>query len=604
MFRTSAAVLLGAACLLSSPAFAEEPIQSVKVVSQRNPSDWFKAESQHFVVYSDTDKAEAMRLLNNLERLDYLLRVYTKGYDKTGNAEQKITLYYAARVEDFNGMGLSQPANAVGLYNSCAAGVQGFAVQLHAIEDLDGAKLAKAPLNDSLSHIFEAYARHFLYRHTDIRAPIWFIDGFAQYFSSIRFTDTQMVVGRTPPAMGGYLRFIDDGRRYSLDYRDVLDQNDSRGINYAKEAGVKLEFEAKSWLLVHYALSTEDNRRRLGAYLKAFYDGVPSVQAFEQSFGIPLSDLSTKLWRYRLQSTEVRTIDQPALPRASVEMTGLPKAASDFVLANAVLKACPDQDRSAKLLASVRLDAARTPNDATAQLTLARAEVEAGQGAAALPWLDKAIKKDEANAELHLLAGLAHLRAAEQMDATSGGAARAARLADARRELARAQALDPVAPNVALALLRADIVDTGEPGQAAIEGVLAAWRRGRDVGALGKSAALAYAWQGDGISSSVLLKSMASNRRDKDTAAWAEALQRKLDAGLTRDDLRAGFKNDPWTRTAFREWAIAHENVLDDVLANASLEDARHAVTQTVTPGSQSAAPVGAQPDTQIPPSR
>jgi hypothetical protein len=599
--------MLSAACLLSTLSLAQAqaqqapaagPIQSVKVVSQRNPSTWFKAESQHFVVYSDTDHDEATRLLNNLERLDYLLRVYTKGYDKTGNDERKLTLYYAARVEDLGGLGLGQPPSAVGLYNSCAAGVTGFAVQLHAIDDLTGPQLAMAPLNDSLSHIFEAYARHFLYRHTDIRAPIWFIDGFAHYFSSIRFTDTQLVVGRTPTALGGYLRFIDNGRRYSLDYSDILNQNDSKGNNYAKEAGVKLEFEAKSWRLVHYILSTEDNRQRLGAYLKAFYDGTPSVQAFENSFGIKLGDLSTTMWRYGLQSSRVLTVDQPALPRAVVNFTGLPKAASDFVLEDAALKACPGKEAGAKMLAAVRADVASWPNDATGKLALSRAEIEVGQGARALPYLNQALTKDDANAELHLLAGLAHLRLAEQ-----DAAGRTAHLADAQRQLVRARELDPVSPGVVLATLRADLIATGTPSQAALDGVLAAWRRGRDVGALGKSAALAYAWLGDGISAANILKSMASNRRDPEAAAWAEGWARRLDTGLTRADLLQGLQGDPWTAGAFREWTIAQEDVLQTVVTNAGFEDARHALSQTMD-GNVSRNSLSSPPDTPIPANR
>lgn len=598
MFHHRALGLLSAACFLSTlhAAHAQQapaPLQSVTVVSQRHPSNWFKAESQHVVVYSDTSKDEAMRLLNNLERLDYLLRVYTKGYDKTGDAGPRLTLYYAARIEDFNGLGLSQPAGAVGLYTGCAAGAQGFAVQLHPLEDLDSVQLAKGPQDDSLSHVFEAYARHFLYRHTDIRAPIWFIDGFAQYFSSVRFTDAQMVVGRTPSALGGYLHFIDDGHRYSLDYRDVLEQNDSEGNNYAREAGVKLEFESRSWLLMHYILSSEDNRRRLGAYLKAFYDGTPSVQAFENSFGIRLADLSTTLWRYRLQSIKVLTVDQPALPRASVNFTGLPQAAGNVVLLDAALKACPARAAQDKLLAAVRAEAAAAPRDATTQLALARAEIDAGRASAALPYLDQALAKDEANPELQLLAGLAYLRMAEGDD----DGARATHLAGARRHLARARELDPLAPSVALAVLRADLASGGEPSQAALDGVLAAWRRGRDVGALGKSAVLAYAWLGDGISSSNLLKSMASNRRDPEGAAWAAAMARRLDAGLTRADLRASLARDPWTGPAAREWTIAGEDVLQDVVTNAGLEDARHAVTQTQAPGS-------GQPDTPIPANR
>lgn len=72
------------------------------------------------------------------------------------------------------------PADAVGLYSSCASGVQGFGVHLERIPSLGDEQLEKAPLNETLSHVFEAYARHFLYRHTDIRTPEWFIEGFAQ----------------------------------------------------------------------------------------------------------------------------------------------------------------------------------------------------------------------------------------------------------------------------------------------------------------------------------------------------------------------------------------------------------------------------------------
>jgi hypothetical protein len=586
--------MLGAALLVSALGAAQaqqahpdakaDGIQKVNVVSQRNPSDWFIAESQHFVVYSDTSHEEVTRLLNNLERLDYLLRLYTKPYDKTGNSERKLTLYYAERVEDFDRLDLDAPVNAVGLYSSCAAGVEGVGVQLEAIDELDNARLAKQPLNESLSHIFEAYARHFLNRHTDIRAPIWFLDGFAYYFSAIRFTDDQLVVGRTPPSLGGYLEFLNQGHRYSLDYQDILNQNDSEGINYAKKSGLKLEYEARSWILVHYLLSTEDNRNRLLAYLKAFYGGEASAPAFEKAVGIKVGDLGTAMWQYRRMSSKVVQVIVPELPRAIVNFTGLPKAAGDFVLLDAALKACPARERREKLLNQVRSAAAQDPNNPTAQVTLARALVESGHGAEALPWLGKALASDAGNAELHLLAAQAHLDAAAQ-----DGAAKAAHLADAERQLARAHALDPAAPDVALAQLRADLEASSDPSQAALENVIAAWHRERDVPALGKAAVLAYAWMGDGISSANLLKSMASNRRDPDTATWAADWQKRLDAGLTRADLRAGLHDglnrDPWDASVLHEWTVAQKDVLQNVIVNAGLEDARHAIIQNPNPG-------------------
>jgi hypothetical protein len=600
MYKRHTALLLGFACLASAsaalaqtgqpeaaPALSTGPIQSVTVNWQRNPSKWFRAESQHVVVYSDTDSEDVTRLLNNLERLDYLLRVYTKGYAKTGAADTKLTLYYAKRIEDLGRLGLAQPAESVGLYNSCAAGVNGFGAQLTVIGDLKDEELPKAELNASLSHLFEGYARHFLYRHTDLRAPAWFIDGFAQYFSSVRFSDGQLIVGRTPTGIGAYLNFLENGRRRSLDYKDVLEDNDKEGVSYGGKAGLQLEFQARSWLLVHYILSSEDNRRRLGVYLKTFYDGVPSVQAFEAAFGIPVANLATDMWRYRLQAAKVLRAEQQALPRANVNFDSLPQSAGDFVLADALLRSCPDAGQRRALLDTLHTEAGRLPNSAFAQLTLSRALVETGRAADALPYLDKAARSDEANAELHYLTGLAHLRVAQQ--AQAGSTERASHLAAAQRSLARAASLNAVpspasatpaiapasASTIALATLQADLLTNGDPSQPALEGVIGAWRRTRDVGALGKAAVLAYAWQGDGISSANLLRSMASNRRDPDTAAWAQTWQKRLDAGLTRAAIRDGLMADPWSTAAFREWTIANENVADYVTTRAGLEDAQ-----------------------------
>lgn len=41
----------------------------------RDPSPWFRIESQHLIVYSDSDPGEVVRLVKNLERLDYVLRL-------------------------------------------------------------------------------------------------------------------------------------------------------------------------------------------------------------------------------------------------------------------------------------------------------------------------------------------------------------------------------------------------------------------------------------------------------------------------------------------------------------------------------------------------
>jgi tetratricopeptide (TPR) repeat protein len=560
----------GQAGAVSKPSL--DGIQSITVTSQRNPSKWFRAESQHVILYSDTSQDEAQRLLDNLERLDDLLRIYTQGYTRTSGPESKITFYYTARFDDLArvGAGLDAPTReTVGVYSSCTDGVAGFGAQLETIDALDNSKLARYPLNVSLSFLFEAYARHFLYRHTDLRAPTWFIDGFAHYFSTVRFTDNRMSVGRWPTILGRYFRLLDSEMgTYALYYRDVLEQNEDGGLGGEGKLRQQVEYAARSWLVVHYALSSEDNRRRLGAYLKAFHDGVPSVQAFERTFGIRVDDLSTAMWRYRLKGLQVLQVDRPELPRAIVNLDVLPEASDDFLLAEASLKSCPSDATRQATIRRV-LDAAPPPGlsvSVLVQRTVARALIYAGRSADALQYLDAALRKDGADAELHFLAGLAHLRLAE-----GGGADKATRLAEARQRFARAVELAPALPGAALGKLCVDLLAGGEPGQDAIDDVLTAWRGSRDVGGLGRTAALVYAWRGDGIRAGNLLRSMAGNRRDPYTAAWAAGWQRRLEAGVTHDAIRAGLASFPWSGPAFREWTIDATASIDRIELNAGM---------------------------------
>lgn len=570
--RTVALAAAGLLFALNAAAGEAGPIQSITVTSQRNPSAWFRAESQHVILYSDTSRDEAQRLLDNLERLDDLLRIYTKGYSRTSGPESKITFYYTARFDDLArvGAGLGAPTpETVGVYSSCTDGVAGFGAQLETIDTLDNSKLARYPLNVSLSFLFEAYARHFLYRHTDLRAPTWFIDGFAHYFSTVRFTDNRMSVGRWPTILGRYFGLLDgEMGTYALYYRDVLEQNEDGGLGGEGKLRQNVEYAARSWLLVHYALSSDDNRRRLGAYLKAFHDGVPSVQAFERTFGIRVNDLSTAMWRYRLKGLQVLQVDRPGLPRAVVNVDVLPEASDDYVLAEASLKSCPSDAIQRATIKRV-LDAAPPPGPSVSvlvQRTVARALIYAGRSADALPYLDAALRKDGADAELHFLAGLAHLRLAE-----AGGADKPARLAEARLRFARAVELAPALPGAALGKLCVDILAGGEPGQDAIDDVLTAWRSSRDVGGLGRTAALVHAWRGDGIKAANLLRSMAGNRRDPYTAAWAADWQRRLDAGATRDAIRAGLAAFPWSGPGFREWTIDTRVNMDKIELSAGL---------------------------------
>ena len=96
-FALAGLTLLSAQAASAQQADPAPSDQRVVVQGQKDQSDWFKAESEHFVVYSDTSRDNVFQLMNNLERLDFILRIYTKPYLRPRPREPKLTLYFHQR---------------------------------------------------------------------------------------------------------------------------------------------------------------------------------------------------------------------------------------------------------------------------------------------------------------------------------------------------------------------------------------------------------------------------------------------------------------------------------------------------------------------------
>lgn len=577
--RSLAIALAAALCLAATiPAGAQQPgptdSQRIEVVAKKGEvSKWIRGESQHLVVYSDAREEDVTLLLGNLEKLDHLLRIYARPARPAEQQEPKLTLYFHARLSDLGQIDGDLPADAVGLYSSCASGVHGFAVHLERISSLHDEELEKFPLNETLSHAFEAYARHFLYRHTDIRTPAWFIDGFAQYFSSVRFSEQQMVVGRMPGPIAEYLRFLDSGRRYSLEYEDVLENKVANARNYGGEAGVRLEFEAKAWLLTHYALSSADKRKRLSRYLALVAGGAGSTAAFERAFDLKASDLAKVMWRYG-RGVEVLRVAPPSLPAGRVRVRSLPRVADELILADAALKACPSRQAGEQLLKKVAEVAARFPGDDLAGLALSRAQIGWGDPLQALPTLNAVLLKDDAHFEARHLLGMAHLRLAER----EAGAARRGHLQAAQQHLERARALNPPSVEAALTAFEAELAASGRPGKAALQGVISAWQATRDIDAAARSAALALAYGGNADEADQVLGLLALSVHDEPMARWAKRWQSRLETGVSLHDILAEMRHRPVPDTPFKEWTVDKDRVMQKVALNQGLESAQQVI--------------------------
>jgi hypothetical protein len=331
-----------------------------------------------------------------------------------------------------------------------------------------------------------------------------------------------------------------------------------------------MEFEARSWILAHYILGAGERRQRLGTFLNAVHKGTDPATALHNVFGLDAADASTALWRYRLRAAEVMRVEQPPGPRPEIAFTTMSETSGSFLLADAALKACPTRAQGEGLLRALNKEAGAVPNVDAGQLALSRARVDWGDPAAALPWLGRAARRADAGADVLLLHARANLKLAARADA----GARAPYLDAARASLARAREREPGGAAVALAQLDLSLLADGAPSRAVLDDVLAAWRTTRDSGPLGRAAVLARCYLVDAPGAEHILRTLANDHRDPDTAAWAAQFQRRLDGGLTLADIKAEMRLVP-SGVGVSEWTFDQLSVMRDVEYNAGLEDAQ-----------------------------
>jgi hypothetical protein len=570
------ALAIGIMACIGAVAQVKAETQSVTVQGVKDPSYWKRAESPHLIVYSDSSSDDVRRLVDHLERLDHVMRVYLRDYILVPAAAQKLTLYYPERTGDFatvTTVATDPPRMPIGRYDSCVAGVQGFGISYEPVPELKNRELAKLPLLESESYILEAYARHFIYRYTGIRAPAQLIDGLAQFFSATRFSTTQTVLGRTPPALGYYLNFLGNGHRYSLLYHSVLDHPDWQatgyvGSGYAGPEGVALEYQTKSWLLTHYMLSTAERRKQMADYLNLVHDDMPTIAAFEKAFGMKIDDLDYKMFRYWHQGAYTVQVDFP-MPAIPIAVETLTRAAGDVVLASAALKSCPDRKTGEALLKQLTEQSGKAPANEFVLLTLSRAQIEWGNPDDAIGPLEALLRSRTNHVEALQLLGMAHLRLA----ANASAADRGTHLAAARRYLEQARAGDPASSEAAWESFKAELDSEAQPTPMALANAIAANDSAPEVPAYARAAALAYAYTGKADETEAVLSALAQNTADTQSAAWARDWRQRLAHGVGRADLVAELRRTPATRP-FREWTIEASAVMKSVECKANAQDA------------------------------
>lgn len=354
-------------------------------------ADWRRAESRHFVVYSDGSERSLRDYTARLERFHGLLRSRFGGPPQDDT--RKLPVYL---VDDARALRVAMP--------HLPEGIDGYYT---ASENDIFAILIRGRDDDLLLH---EYTHHFMANVGQGRLPGWFSEGLAEYYATATVSEAGAASFGLPNA--GRLRQLQQGRWLPMD--QLLRARGSFDVESQTARGM---YYAQSWALTHWLLADPARARALGVYLNALNAGSEPLEAWEASFGFPAAALEAQLKAYTRGRLYYSELIIPAIT-PEITVTTLSPAWDAVILPLINSRSPrPEETNGPALLATSRTNAARFPDDALALVALGRAERRWGEAAAAEAALARALEIEPGNVEgLLLMADIIEERSGQAND--------------------------------------------------------------------------------------------------------------------------------------------------------------------------------------------
>ncbi|MBD0325520.1 MAG: tetratricopeptide repeat protein, partial [Pyrinomonadaceae bacterium] len=238
---------------------------------------------------------------------------------------------------------------------------------------------------------------HLLVKNSFERAPLWFNEGLAEFYSTFELKD-----GNRTVRLGKPIR----SRVRSLRKRELLPLStlltvDDRSPFY-HEAGKREIFYSQSWALVHYLLNGGNGVRRqqLLRYLNLMAAGQTNEEAFRQAFECEPATLEAELQGYVQLGRYVEqsvTFAQALEFDADVQAAPLTPAETRFFLGDLLLHTSRFEDSETYLVEALKLD----ENLAPAHTAFGTLRLRQNRYAEAIESLQRAVRLDPENYLAH-----------------------------------------------------------------------------------------------------------------------------------------------------------------------------------------------------------
>ena len=356
---------------------------------------WTEASSRHFVIYSE-DKPEELRVFaEQLERYDQAMRLIKGMADPEIGPANRLNVYAVRNVSAVQRLANDKGRNLVGFYIGRASGSS-------AVVPRKGTGGGQYDL-DAQSVLFHEYAHHFLFSNYSVAWPAWLSEGYAEFHAAAEIkADGSVQLGL--PALH---------RAYSLMSIPPVPMARMMTLTTDASRTEVASLYARGWLLIHHLTFEPKRRGQLTAYLQGLENGSGSVDAATAAFGDLRaldSDLDRYVRRRRLPAVQVAASELKVPDIALRELTPGENAVLPLRIRS---KLGVDPKEARELVPLVRTAAEPFANDAMVQVTLAEAEFDAQNPAAAEAAADRALAADPKLVDAYVYKGRARMALAQ-----------------------------------------------------------------------------------------------------------------------------------------------------------------------------------------------
>lgn len=373
-------------------------------------AEWKEATTDHFIVYSESSAEELRKSAVELERYDHLLRVML---DLPKQHPVKVKVYLLPTIYDVGrSIGYGSNSGIAGYYVASSRGPVAIGMRGSVGRVEDGV--------DGQTVLFHEYAHHLMLQHSQAAFPMWYVEGFAEYYGMTRILPDGYEVGQMNPGRRSWFK---DGGEW-LPLKDLLTARNYKDIDYR----VGLLY-AQGWLLVHYLADDPKRSGQLARYLSLINSGVEYKKAMDVAFGADAKELDSELRRYsRRQQLPALRITFKDVPLGPVTVKSVSPARSALMDQEIEFARGVYARDAQQFAATVRKKAEAFPADPNALALLTYAERGAGQTNAAAAAAERWVSAAPTDARATLMKGMVEidrLAAAKSRDRTAWTSARA-----------------------------------------------------------------------------------------------------------------------------------------------------------------------------------